>query len=151
MKKRLPVKLELDRRGIDLHSVRCPLCDDDLESVDHSIIFCEHALDVWDRVFNWWNMGNFSNFSLLEIFNGKGNNVMSSFGRKVWQALLWIAAYLIWKNSNNMVFQGKSWNGPVALNEVQIKSFEWISYRSRGRSFDWLTWLSNPSSYLTAS
>ncbi|XP_071704508.1 uncharacterized protein [Rutidosis leptorrhynchoides] len=108
IKKRLPVKLELDKRGIDLHSVRCPLYNDDLEFVDHSLIFCKHALDVCDRVFKWWNMGNFSKFSLSEIAHGDSSRNMSSFGTKVWQALLWISVYLIWKNRNNTVFQGKS-------------------------------------------
>ncbi|XP_071726033.1 uncharacterized protein [Rutidosis leptorrhynchoides] len=39
IKKRLPVRIELDKRGIDLHSVRCLVCDDDVESVDHCLIF----------------------------------------------------------------------------------------------------------------
>ncbi|XP_071694498.1 uncharacterized protein [Rutidosis leptorrhynchoides] len=49
LKKRLPVRVELDKRGIDLHSVRCPICDDDLESVDHSLINCKFSMDVWSR------------------------------------------------------------------------------------------------------
>ncbi|XP_071694366.1 uncharacterized protein [Rutidosis leptorrhynchoides] len=44
--KRLSVRVELDRRGIDLHSVLCPVCDDVVESVDHSIIFCNQNLEI---------------------------------------------------------------------------------------------------------
>ncbi|XP_071700634.1 uncharacterized protein [Rutidosis leptorrhynchoides] len=66
--KRLPVRIELDKRGIDLNSVRCPLCDDDLETVDHSLIFCKCAMDVWDRVFAWWGFGSMSNLSINEVF-----------------------------------------------------------------------------------
>ncbi|XP_071695757.1 uncharacterized protein [Rutidosis leptorrhynchoides] len=148
LKKRLHVLTELDKRGIDLHSVRCPLCDDDVESVDHALIFCKSALVVWDRVFNLWNMGNFSSFSINEICGIPDNNSMSGFGKKLWQAINWICLYLIWKNRNNKIFQGKSWNPPGALNEIQTKTFEWISSRVKGRQVDWLTWLSNPSSYL---
>ncbi|XP_071713260.1 uncharacterized protein [Rutidosis leptorrhynchoides] len=36
--KRLPVLTELDKRGIDVDSVCCPLCDDDIEYVEHSLI-----------------------------------------------------------------------------------------------------------------
>ncbi|XP_071695363.1 uncharacterized protein [Rutidosis leptorrhynchoides] len=126
LKKRIPVRLELDKRGIDLHSVRCPICDDDLESVDHALIFYKHVIDVWDRVFRWWNLGNFSHFSLQEIFGGMAaaNVTPSSFGAKFWQALLWVCAYRIWKNRNKMVFESKRWNAPVALNEIQVKSFD---------------------------
>ncbi|XP_071713003.1 uncharacterized protein [Rutidosis leptorrhynchoides] len=145
LKKRLPVRIE----RVDLHSVRCPLCDDEIESLDHTFIFCSHAIKVWDRVFNWWGLGNLSNLSFNEILRGNAGVPMSNFGRKVWQAVEWVSAYHIWINRNNMVFHGKSWNPPVALNVIQSKSFEWISRRSKGKNIDWLIWLSNPNSYFT--
>ncbi|XP_071704228.1 uncharacterized protein [Rutidosis leptorrhynchoides] len=37
-KSRLPVLVKLDKRGVDRNSVRCPLCDDDVETVNHSLI-----------------------------------------------------------------------------------------------------------------
>ncbi|XP_071696191.1 uncharacterized protein [Rutidosis leptorrhynchoides] len=77
LRKRLPVLMELDKRGIDLHSVRCPLCDNDVESVDNTLIFCKSSLDVWDRISHWWNMGNFSNFSIKEICSIPESNSMS--------------------------------------------------------------------------
>ncbi|XP_071738832.1 uncharacterized protein [Rutidosis leptorrhynchoides] len=51
-KLRLPVLMELDKRGIDLHSVRCPLCDDDVETFNHSLILCINAFEVWCKVFD---------------------------------------------------------------------------------------------------
>ncbi|XP_071728822.1 uncharacterized protein [Rutidosis leptorrhynchoides] len=148
LKKRLPVKIELDKRGIDLHSVRCPLCDDDLESVDHSLIFCKHSLELWNRVFGWWKLGSFSNYSVGEILRGNAPVSMSVVGKKIWQAIEWICGYYIWKNRNNKVFRDKTWTTPISLNEIQIKSFEWISQRSKGRKLDWLTWLRDPNVYL---
>ncbi|XP_071709390.1 uncharacterized protein [Rutidosis leptorrhynchoides] len=103
-KKRLPVRIELDKRGIDLDSVRCPLCDDDLESVEHSIIFCKHALDIWERVYKWWNMGSFSSYSIEEALGDDPASHGSKFGKKFWLAVRWVSAYLIWKNRNNKVF-----------------------------------------------
>ncbi|XP_071718111.1 uncharacterized protein [Rutidosis leptorrhynchoides] len=42
---------ELDKRGLDLHSVLCPLCNDVVESEEHSLILCKYAMEVWNRVF----------------------------------------------------------------------------------------------------
>ncbi|XP_071688887.1 uncharacterized protein [Rutidosis leptorrhynchoides] len=56
-KKRMSVLVELDKRGIDLHSVRCPLCDDAIETVDHSLILCKYAFHVWCKDFDWWVAG----------------------------------------------------------------------------------------------
>ncbi|XP_071708911.1 uncharacterized protein [Rutidosis leptorrhynchoides] len=100
-KKRLPLRIELDKRGIDLPSVRCPLCDDGLETIDHALIFCKESIKVWSRVFNWWGFGNFSNLSVNEILRGLAPANLSAFGKKIWQAVEWVCVYFIWKNRNN--------------------------------------------------
>ncbi|XP_071698840.1 uncharacterized protein [Rutidosis leptorrhynchoides] len=101
-KKRLPVLVELDKRCIDLHSVRCPLCDDDLESVDHSLIMCKQAFEVWCKVFDWWGRGGIPFVSVGDLFNDSGQ-ASSFIGKSIWQAVLWSSSYLIWKNRNQKV------------------------------------------------
>ncbi|XP_071687753.1 uncharacterized protein [Rutidosis leptorrhynchoides] len=68
LKRRIPVHTELDKRGIDLDSVRCPLCDDGVESIDYSMIFCRHSMEVWERVYKWWGLGAVANLSINEAF-----------------------------------------------------------------------------------
>ncbi|XP_071709258.1 uncharacterized protein [Rutidosis leptorrhynchoides] len=145
---RLPVRTKLDKRGIDLHSVRCPLCDDDIESSEHTLIFCRRAQEIWSRVYKWWNLGNFSSFSISELLRDNNMQIGSSVSSKIWQAVVWFTSYLIWKNHNNKVFRDKCWSAPVALNEIQILTFDWISRRVKGYKIDWNVWLSNPDSYL---
>ncbi|XP_071694261.1 uncharacterized protein [Rutidosis leptorrhynchoides] len=148
--KRLPVRIELDKRGIDIHSVRCPLCDGDVESIDHIFIVCKQARDLWDRVAKWWILGHLAINNLSDFLKDVGNASMSRLGKQILQAVIWVCAFLIWKNRNIMVFHGKYWSTSVALNEVQIKSFEWISSRIKGKKLDWLVWISNPSVILTS-
>ncbi|XP_071727131.1 uncharacterized protein [Rutidosis leptorrhynchoides] len=149
VQRRIPTRMELDKRGIDLHSTRCTLCDDDHESVDHTLIFCKYAFDLWVRVFSWWGLGNVSDLSINEILRGNNSGSMTTLGKKIWQAIEWVCTYLIWNNRNYKVFRGKSWSIPVAFNEVQVKSFEWISHRLKGKKLDWLSWLNDPSVYLS--
>ncbi|XP_071740466.1 uncharacterized protein [Rutidosis leptorrhynchoides] len=118
IQRRIPTRIELDKRGIDLHSVRCPLCDEDLESVEHTLIFCKHAFDLWDRVFSWWGFGSMTNLSINEILRGNCSTSTTTLGKKIWQAVEWVTSYLIWKNRNNKVFRDTNWNTPVALNEI---------------------------------
>ncbi|GJV82953.1 RNA-directed DNA polymerase, eukaryota, reverse transcriptase zinc-binding domain protein [Tanacetum coccineum] len=51
LKGRLPVREELDKRGIDLDSVLCPCCNNVVESCSHCLITCDLAMSVWDKVF----------------------------------------------------------------------------------------------------
>ncbi|XP_071729272.1 uncharacterized protein [Rutidosis leptorrhynchoides] len=165
--KRLPVRNELDKRGIDLDTVRCPLCDSDIETVDHALdtvrcplcdsdietvdhalLLCNKALEIWNRVSSWWGFNLSPTLTLNEILRGNGPSNLTENGKCMWQAVAWVCTYLIWVNRNNVVFRGKGWSTPVAINEIQVKSFEWLSHRSRGRKLDWLTWLCNPDTYL---
>ncbi|XP_071714124.1 uncharacterized protein [Rutidosis leptorrhynchoides] len=148
LKKRLPVRTELDKRGIDLHSVRCPICDGDLETVDHSLVNCKLSSEIWVRIYKWWNFGNCVLINVDDTLLGKSPLIMSSLGKKVWQGVEWVCSYYLRKIRNSMVFQNKTLSAPVLLNEIQVKSFEWISSRIKGIKIEWLNWLSNHSMYL---
>ncbi|XP_071712198.1 uncharacterized protein [Rutidosis leptorrhynchoides] len=82
-RKRLPTLVELDKRGIDLHSVRCPICDDDIETVDHSLLLCKHVIVIWNKVFMWWGGGNFNPRNMGELLSNTGH-VNSSVGKDIW-------------------------------------------------------------------
>ncbi|XP_071687538.1 uncharacterized protein [Rutidosis leptorrhynchoides] len=114
-KKRIPSLIELDKRGIDLHTVRCLLCDDDVESVDHAILFYKHAFDVWSKVFDWWGLNMAPSLSINEMFTASPSIAMSEVGSMVWQAMIWTCVYLIWWNRNQKVYNNKCWTPPVAL------------------------------------
>ncbi|XP_071739795.1 uncharacterized protein [Rutidosis leptorrhynchoides] len=144
LNRRISVRTELDKRGIHLDSVRCPLCDDDIESIDHSMFFCRSSWDVWERVYKWWNIGAVANLGINDTFRGKCNRPLSPLGSCIWQAVEWTCAYLIWSNRNKKVFSNKSWIGAMALMEIQLKTIEWIAPRFKKENIQWLDWLSNP-------
>ncbi|PWA95769.1 HIT-type Zinc finger family protein [Artemisia annua] len=49
LKRRLPVREELDKRGIDLDTVLCPCCNSVVESCEHSLVMCSMAMGVWEK------------------------------------------------------------------------------------------------------
>ncbi|XP_071727099.1 uncharacterized protein [Rutidosis leptorrhynchoides] len=148
LKKRLPVRVELDKSSSDLNSVRCPICDDNIDSVEHTFLQYKYAAEVWARVYRWWKLDGI-NPCFNELCSGKTHDgTPASCGFKVWQAVQWVCVYTIWRNRNMTVFQNKGWGVPVSFNEIKVKSFEWISHRLKGRTLDWLVWLTNPSVYL---
>ncbi|XP_071695310.1 uncharacterized protein [Rutidosis leptorrhynchoides] len=106
---------ELDKRGVDLHSLRCPLCDDGLESVEHSLLLCDRVRDLWARVFKWWGIRNSNPTNLSDLLEGQNASSMSEKGKGLWQAIVWIGLYHIWGLRNKTVFQNKTWNTPMAL------------------------------------
>ncbi|GKA56638.1 putative RNA-directed DNA polymerase [Tanacetum coccineum] len=145
LKGRLPVRGELDKRGIDLDSVLCLSCTNAVESCAHSLITCDLAMSVWDKVFSWWKMGSVNAFSIGEFFSTCGNvNVPSNFSR-VWQAVIWTSGYYIWKERNARVFGNKVSSTNKIVQDIQLKSYEWIVRRSnKFKEMDWQIWLRDP-------
>ncbi|XP_071704916.1 uncharacterized protein [Rutidosis leptorrhynchoides] len=156
---RLLVLSELDKRGIDLHSVLCPLCDSNIESVSHSLLTCDKVQDVWEKVREWWGFDS-TNLSFDNLLRGLVPSSCSELGGIIWQAVEWISCYLIWRNRNQNVFKKTTWTTPNALNEIQVKSYDWIAKRCKRRKIDWIAkrckrrkidwhdWLHNPKSFL---
>ncbi|GKB03316.1 RNA-directed DNA polymerase, eukaryota, reverse transcriptase zinc-binding domain protein [Tanacetum coccineum] len=66
---RLETRSNLDHRGIDLDSVRCPLCDDDIETEEHLFIHCKVAKEIWLDVLKWWRIPNVSFVTLHDLIH----------------------------------------------------------------------------------
>ncbi|GJW31903.1 RNA-directed DNA polymerase, eukaryota, reverse transcriptase zinc-binding domain protein [Tanacetum coccineum] len=150
---RLLVRVELDRRGIDLDSVLCPCCNNIVETYAHSLVTCDLAMSVWEKVFNWWKVGSVNVFYIDEIFSSCGSvNVPSPLSR-VWQAVIyWTSGYFIWKETNMRVFSNKVSSANKIVQDIQLKSFEWIVRRSKKfKAIDWQQCMSGASSESAAS
>ncbi|GKA78769.1 reverse transcriptase domain, reverse transcriptase zinc-binding domain protein [Tanacetum coccineum] len=143
---RLPVRVELDKKGINLHSVLCPVCDNACESIDHGIVLCGEVMKVWSLVFGWWHLGNVNAFTAYDMLNHNGGGGMSPKNIALWQAVVWTTGYFIWRNRNCQVF-GKKFESHINLfQEIQLMSYEWIRRRSSKYKLRWDVWLVDPRS-----
>ncbi|XP_071699692.1 uncharacterized protein [Rutidosis leptorrhynchoides] len=139
---RLPVQLELDKRGIDMDTVLCLVCNTEPESVDHLMRSCTFAGDIWSRTFSWWKNDSHHYSDCTDMLNCIRSN--SSVTSNLWQAIEWVVGYLLWENRNSKIFGKNYMSVPVLFNDIQVKSFQWISNRSKKLSLDWNHWLLNP-------
>ncbi|XP_071731784.1 uncharacterized protein [Rutidosis leptorrhynchoides] len=144
VKGRIAVKTELEKRGIVLDTLLCPMCNNVPESIDHAILSCKTAQEVWEGIHKWWKINLPSHITLEELLGGSNYVNFSGKISKIWQAITWSASYIIWKNRNQKVFKNDSWSSSKIICEVQVKTYEWISNRSRNIHKDWLHWLLDP-------
>ncbi|GJU50843.1 reverse transcriptase domain, reverse transcriptase zinc-binding domain protein [Tanacetum coccineum] len=104
---RLPVRVELDKRGIDLHTLLCLNYDEACETIHHSLIVCNEAMNIWGKVFEWCKISNVNAFSTNEMSRYNGNGMIRSKYMSLWQALVWTTSYYIWRNRNCRVVNNK--------------------------------------------
>ncbi|GJV23438.1 putative RNA-directed DNA polymerase, eukaryota, reverse transcriptase zinc-binding domain protein [Tanacetum coccineum] len=69
LKGRLPVRKELDKRGIDLDSLLCPSCGDMVESRSHCLVMCNFARSVWEKYIVGGRLGWLMLFQLRNSFH----------------------------------------------------------------------------------
>ncbi|XP_071688108.1 uncharacterized protein [Rutidosis leptorrhynchoides] len=119
----IPVRVTLDKWGINLNSVRCPICDGDIETVEHILFTCQVEKYTWSKVLHWWGYDS-TIFSYGDIFSGTFGNLAYDSKRTFWQAVCWVVCYTLWKNRNVKVFKNKIETVSSLVNEIQILSFE---------------------------
>nr|GEV69287.1 RNA-directed DNA polymerase, eukaryota, reverse transcriptase zinc-binding domain protein [Tanacetum cinerariifolium] len=138
LKERPMVRVELDKKGIDLDLVLCPSCNNSVETCAHSLITCDLAMSVWENVFAWWKMRIVNAFSIDEIFSSSGNVNVPIFISRVWQAVLWTSRSWEWCGGGGVGWKvgesgvkgmaGKPGSGatvPAILN-VGMRSTVWV-------------------------
>ncbi|GJU56583.1 RNA-directed DNA polymerase, eukaryota, reverse transcriptase zinc-binding domain protein [Tanacetum coccineum] len=125
----LPVRDVLERRGIDLDSVLCPSCNIRVETCAYCLTTCDLAMSFWDKIFNWWNVGDVNVFSINEFFSSNGSvNVPTSLAR-VWKAVIWSTGYFIWKERNVPEFCIFKWSWDTVRVQVHfVREFRLLGH-----------------------
>ena len=97
------------------------------------------------KKFRWWKIGDVNAFSIGELFASNGNVDIPNLSTLLWQAVIWTSGYCIWKERNERVFKEKVSSTNKIIQDIQLKSYEWIMRRSRNKiEIDWQQWLFDP-------
>nr|GEW38358.1 RNA-directed DNA polymerase, eukaryota [Tanacetum cinerariifolium] len=52
----LPIILNISRRGIDIESILCPMCDKAVESTSHIFFTCQMSKEILRKISRWWDI-----------------------------------------------------------------------------------------------
>ncbi|KAI3820444.1 hypothetical protein L1987_07991 [Smallanthus sonchifolius] len=82
-KDRLPTTETLSRRNIQISDPMCAFCGNHLEAIEHVILSCAFAQDVWQVISAWCRTLPFL-LQMLETFSRRGNTLGDLTGSKKW-------------------------------------------------------------------
>ncbi|GJR18121.1 RNA-directed DNA polymerase, eukaryota, reverse transcriptase zinc-binding domain protein, partial [Tanacetum coccineum] len=91
----LPTRLNLSKRGMDIESISCPLCDNAVESSSHIFFACHIARELFRKITRWWDI-NFLEVSSHEEWTDWLSNLR-----------------LLSKHKKLLEGYGRTYNGPV--------------------------------------
>ncbi|XP_035841275.1 uncharacterized protein LOC118488170 [Helianthus annuus] len=122
---RLPTRVNLRRRNVDITSVMCPFCDDAEESVEHLFTACSVALRVWAAFSIWCNFTPLYFFEFKDILEIHKFSNRSKKEEKIIYGLAMIACWCIWKERNEVVFKQKTCSPQEIIGELKSRGYCW--------------------------
>ncbi|GKB20116.1 RNA-directed DNA polymerase, eukaryota, partial [Tanacetum coccineum] len=52
----LPTRFNISKRGMDIESILCPICNKEVESSRHIFFTCHIARDIFKKILAWWDL-----------------------------------------------------------------------------------------------
>ena len=139
---RVPTRMNLADKDIDIRSVLCPICTNELESSDHVFFKCDTAVQLWRRVSRWCelNMPASDNISLMLSWLES----IDVHRRRILEVIVYATMWCIWRFRNGVVFKDSNMKKSLIFESIVINSFQWFSSRCKKHNIPWTLWLQNP-------
>ncbi|GJX80171.1 RNA-directed DNA polymerase, eukaryota [Tanacetum coccineum] len=144
LRDRLPTRWNLSRKGIDIVSLLCPICNQNPELIDHVLWKCSLASELWHKVFMWLDLTPPVINSFAAIFDWVEDLRINPQGKHIVQSILGVTAWSIWKFRNGCIFDHKRPIRQDIFDNIVDLSYVWLSNRYRKLNISWTNWIQNP-------
>ena len=141
---RLPTRCNLDRRGIDLPSLLCPICDGHVEEARHLFFSCQLAMEVWGRVERWLQQSFPMFMNMDDVFDWIDSRPATRMDRIITDTVCLTALWVLWTYRNAVVFGTVEYRKQFIFDNIVSFSFIWFSRRNSKTSNNWTAWLQCP-------
>ncbi|GJX82628.1 RNA-directed DNA polymerase, eukaryota, reverse transcriptase zinc-binding domain protein [Tanacetum coccineum] len=139
----LPTRLNLSKRGIDIESILCLICEQHVESVSHIFFTCHLSREIFRGISRWWQIDASDISCYEEWLHWLLNLRISSNHRKLLEGVCFVSWWYIWNFRNKYIFGPSRPMKAVILDEIIASSFLWCNHRSKF-SFSWIDWIKSP-------
>ncbi|GJR44940.1 RNA-directed DNA polymerase, eukaryota, reverse transcriptase zinc-binding domain protein [Tanacetum coccineum] len=139
----LPTRLNISRRGIDIHSISCPICDNGIEASDHLFFRCQIATQLTRKIVNWWNIDQVDVNTYVEWCTWLSSLRMASKSKAMLEGVFYVMWWYLWTYRNHLIFGANTPPKASIFDNVVSSSFHWCNSRCKAL-FKWIDWLKNP-------
>ncbi|GJS12294.1 RNA-directed DNA polymerase, eukaryota [Tanacetum coccineum] len=143
----LPTRFNISRRGMDIESITCSICDNEVESSSHLFFKCNMVRDIIRKITRWWDITYIEADSYEDWLNWLVNLRLSSNYKQALEGVFYVMWWHVWQYRNKYIFEAVSSPKAMIFEDIVSRSFYWCRNRCK-TSFSWNDWLKNP--YLVA-
>lgn len=144
MRDRLPTKLNLTRRNIDINDTLSPFCTEKEEDAGHLFFSCHRIRQIWWESLSWINMvGPFSQHPRQNFMQHSFCNTHLGIKSQRW-LIWWVAlTWSIWNHRNRIVFSNDSPNTSKILDDAIFFCWSWLRNQEKGFDYPFHQWSSH--------
>ena len=141
---KLPTLVNMDRKGIDVASLLCPICSEHVECVDHLFFSCDMTRDIWALLTRWCQLDIPEISNIVEWFSWLDSSHISKKVRFILEGIGATMMWSIWNFRNALIFSVVKPKKANIWDSIVHQSFLWISSRNPKFRISWIRWLGNP-------
>lgn len=124
--------------------VLCPLCGLEEETCSHLLFSCRYALQIWYECYDWLGIST-AQIPLPEVHLLQFAFIGGSRRQKLGEITIWLAIiWTMWGLRNRVIFKGGEVDTAQMLEQIQLKSWQWLTARLVDFSYSWFEWKMNP-------
>nr|GEU35318.1 RNA-directed DNA polymerase, eukaryota [Tanacetum cinerariifolium] len=124
---KLPTRLNLSLRGVEISSIMCPLCNSSVESASHLFFTCHVARLIWKKVLKWWDLDENMIDSYDDWLLLLKNIRLPKRLKDLFEDVCYVKWWLIWRIRNQVLFGDKHPPRDTLFDDLVNISFQWCS------------------------
>lgn len=140
---RLPLRFSLSKRGCEIDTLNCPICNDGVETSIYCFRGFEVAHQVWRKISRWCDVTISVEDSIQEWYDSLVDSSRSSEMKIKFEVIIIASIWILWRFRNSMVFN----NNPIRRSDIfdliVLTSFNWLKARASKMHMSWNDWVSN--------
>ena len=140
---RLPTKINLRRRNVDIHDPTCPFCKNKEEDAAHLFFSCNKIIPLWWESSSWTNISaplpQNPRMHFLQHVAGKENGNSFQKWKCWWISLTWS----IWQHRNKIFFEEENFSDMKLLEDGKFLCWTWLKNLDKGFDTPFHHWSNN--------
>nr|GEY20974.1 RNA-directed DNA polymerase, eukaryota, reverse transcriptase zinc-binding domain protein [Tanacetum cinerariifolium] len=129
----LPTRFNIYRRGIEIESILCPMCECSVESSRHLFFSSKMISDVMRKITRWWDL-KYREINSFEDWCQWISSIRLPVKQKhVFDGICYIVWWYTWNRRNLEIFGQEDPSMVNVYDEVVYRSFYWIRFRRKAK------------------
>ncbi|CAL5330043.1 unnamed protein product [Camellia sinensis] len=107
-------------------NIVCVFCQNEIETVDHILLFCPFVWRLWSNIVKWWGLQWVLSGSVNGLLQWWFGCKMKKLEKKIWAVIPLAILWSIWKHRNDCVFSDIQPNWEELCDIVKVRVAMWI-------------------------